>query len=347
MKKYLFICLTALTLAGCGSGEKKEIVPVQLTHEVMDLPDAIIGSPGDMRKVGSYLIVTDFRQDSVFHLIDVKNREYLGMSGERGQGPDEFLRLVFIHPFGDGRLCSFDMRKYELKELTLDSIDRKITGNRILKVEPGWDTEMIPLPDGNFVTSGIYDGPMFNVVDKAGNILAQGGTYPYKDETEKKQSNQIRAMAYQGLMRVNSKGKMAFVTGSAQMIGIYQPTAREVKPIAEVIERYATYRIDANSPEEGYSVSHSAHEASAYNGLQVTDDYIYALYSGRKFADYKSEAIYECEHIHVFDWEGNRVGAYKLDVAIRCFYPDETEGKIYAIANLPDPVVVTFELPKD
>ncbi len=344
MKKFLFICLTALSLASCGEEKKKEIVPVQLKHEVIDLPDAIMGSVGDIRKIGSYLIVLDFRTDSIFHLIDVKKKVYHGMFGGKGQGPNEFIHPEHIHAFGDGRFTIFDAMRKDLKEIKLDSINKKLTFSRITLMKNKDDWDVAPLPDGNFVTWGLYDGPKFNVVDKEGNIVAQGGEHPYKDEAEKKIHNILRAMAYQGFFRVNKDGKMAHVTsGTGQILSIYQPSAKGITPIAEVVERYADYKPN-DHPPGAYSVSNNGNSPETYQGVHVTDDFIYALYSGRKFADYKSDACMNCEHIHIFDWEGNQVGAYKLDVAVNSFFLDETENRIYAIADLPNPVVVVFDL---
>lgn len=95
-----------------------------------------------------------------------------------------------------------------------------------------------------------------------------------------------------------------------------------------------------------YSVVYNGNKPYCYRDLAVTEQYIYALYSGRNFKEYKM-AQYECPYLYVYDWEGHQKALYKLDIGLICFYVDEAAHKIYGIANNPDPVLVEFSLPSD
>ena len=77
--------------------------------------------------------------------------------------------------------------------------------------------------------------------------------------------------------------------------------------------------------------------------LAVTDKYVYALYSGRTFKKHKM-AAYEGETIYVYDWTGRLVKTYQLDVAITQFCVDEDENRLFAMANIPEPTIVSFNL---
>jgi hypothetical protein len=48
--------------------------------------------------------------------------------------------------------------------------------------------------------------------------------------------------------------------------------------------------------------------------------------------------------IRVYDWEGNLVKKLQLDIDIKQMAVSKNNRKIYAIADLPDPVLVVFEL---
>ena len=75
----------------------------------------------------------------------------------------------------------------------------------------------------------------------------------------------------------------------------------------------------------------------------ATDEYVYTLYSGRNYKDDKDRA-FQSNLIHVYDWEGKLVKKLQLDIDIQQMAVSKDNRKIYAIADLPDPVLVVFEL---
>lgn len=79
--------------------------------------------------------------------------------------------------------------------------------------------------------------------------------------------------------------------------------------------------------------------------MAVSDNFIYALYSGRSFKEYKMSCS-DAEYIYVYDWSGNLIKLYKLDVPVSRICLDEQNEKLYAIANLPDPALVVFDCGK-
>lgn len=80
-----------------------------------------------------------------------------------------------------------------------------------------------------------------------------------------------------------------------------------------------------------------------YKDVIASDKYIYALYSGRTFKDYQLSCN-ECESLYVYDWTGKFMRLYKLDVPVTHICLNEQQNKLYAIANIPDPTLVSFDL---
>ena len=80
-----------------------------------------------------------------------------------------------------------------------------------------------------------------------------------------------------------------------------------------------------------------------YIDVYTTEQYVYALYSGKTIKDATSGA-FESNQVLVFDWSGNPVTKYALDIFVTeiCISPDD--AVLYAISNKPDPELIYFNL---
>ena len=197
------------------------------------------------------------------------------------------------------------------------------------------------LSDNRFIVNGETDSAMFALINAEGEVLSLSDTYPYKDEEEKKIPDRFRAMAYQGTLRVNSNGYFAYVILGAKQLHLYRVENDAIIKVGEVIDGYGHYEPDM-STEGAYSVTHDANQSECYMDLAVTDNNVYALYSGRTFQEYRLQA-FEGETIYVYNWQGALQKAYKLDIPITAFCVDEANKKIYATANMPEPTIVSFD----
>ena len=69
---------------------------------------------------------------------------------------------------------------------------------------------------------------------------------------------------------------------------------------------------------------------------------MYTLYSGRSLKEHGLKC-FQSNLIHVYDWEGKLVKKLQLDIDVKQMAVTKDNRKIYAIADLPDPVLVVFE----
>jgi hypothetical protein len=76
-----------------------------------------------------------------------------------------------------------------------------------------------------------------------------------------------------------------------------------------------------------------------YIMIYVSDSYIYALYYG----ELPSDKPFYAKYIHVFDWEGNAVCKYELDIPIFSFVVDEKMRTIYGVRIFDDQPIVSFK----
>lgn len=347
MKRLIIIgvCFLSLYLNGCtSSGEDNVKVTGILHHEPIEVKDMIVGYPGGIQKLDGELIIMDYTADSMFHRIDIQHQAYLGAFGVKGQGPDEFIHPTALHPYGNHALCGYDSGKREIKVLKKDSLSNRLTCSTLFKTSRLMAFDVIPYSSDKFVANGCFSDSAFCLLDNHQEYLDVSGSYPIKDEKEASFSCMTRAMAYQGILRLTPNGRMAFVTAHAKALYLYEIKDDKLLPLKRIIESYNEYTPDDSGGSGTYSVIHKGDLPTCFRDLSVTDNRIYALYSGRSFKDYR-QASDECAYIYIYDWEGNRKEIYQLDIPVRCFYVDEQEHVVYAIANNPDPTLVRFALP--
>lgn len=345
MNRIFINCFILVLLTGCSSSSsKKEIALQTLQHETIEIPDMLLGAPGGIQKLGNGLLIMDYKSDSIFHYVNLKHKKYEGQFGRKGQGPDEFIHLTSLQPYSDKVVCGYDIMKREIKKIELDSLNNRVKGSTWKKWTDKWIFDVTPYKHNQFVGNGCFNDLMFAVFDSKGTPIDTDGEYPYKDEDEKNIPVLNRALAYQGIMRVTPKGRLAFATMCAKMLFLYEIRDNHLVQHKVVIDRYADYKVDHSGGKASYSVSHNGNLPVCYRDLSVTESRIYALYSGRSFKEY-GLAEWECSYIYIYDWEGNQQALYQLDLPLLCFCVDEQSGFIYGIANNPEPTLVCFPLP--
>lgn len=332
------VCLL-LFLAGCSSSEEK--VTKRLVHQSVSLPGMMIGSSHGLQKFGDEMIIMDYKSDSLFHRVDLRSGKYLGMFGVKGQGPDELIRPKRLHSYGENGLSCYDFMRQEVRTIRKDSLSGEMQTRTLLKRNDYWAFDVIPYGDW-FVANGCFNDLQFGLFDRDGRLVEAVGELPCKDEEERKIDPKNRAMAYQGTLRITGQGKMAFAANDHKIILLYRIAGGRLTDRREIIDWYGEYEPDLSAGEGAYSVVYNGRLPMAYKDLAVTEDCLYALYSGRSFKDYGLKKQ-ECPYVYVYDWSGRQLALYELDLPIQCLCVDEEARRIYGIANNPDPELVYFD----
>lgn len=51
--------------------------------------------------MGDGLLIMDYRSDSNFHYVNLRQKNYVGQLGAKGQGPNEFIYLTSLQTYDD------------------------------------------------------------------------------------------------------------------------------------------------------------------------------------------------------------------------------------------------------
>ncbi|AWW31233.1 hypothetical protein DN752_14490 [Echinicola strongylocentroti] len=82
----------------------------------------------------------------------------------------------------------------------------------------------------------------------------------------------------------------------------------------------------------------------AYRDVCIGDEYIYGLYSGYTRKEILREGKY-ANDIFVFNYQGDIIDHYKIDISLSAFTVDDKSGKIYGITADENPGIAVFNVP--
>lgn len=291
--------------------------------------------------VGSYLIceqeVTD-SDKSIYHIFDSETLDFLGTAGLRGQGPNEFTGAQYSGQFykeGDQTIIWVnDAPKYVIRAINLDeSISSGVTkienslnhhpkhnlqnnlfvlgSSDLAGYQPGYvpGTNLTPL---NIVKRGVIEGfGEYPRVKNEGSV--PGGGESFRNlrrialRMKPDQQSFVAAMRYYDQLDLfNSDGSLIRSVKHSDHYSLYD--ANEI--------------LDSNRRITGLT--------QYYRTLDVTDNYIYALYYNRKVERGSSESIDKRpSQIRVFDWNGNPKYLLECPDDLVSLSVDEERGWLY------------------
>ncbi|MDD4032271.1 MAG: BF3164 family lipoprotein [Bacteroidales bacterium] len=303
-----------------------------------------IKRPISFKIIDNYLIFKDNQKGkelTIFDLNDFSKQYYLGKTGE---GPGE---IINAGPLSSGKhsFYLFDYGKRILSKFLTDSLDREdYKGEEIFKNNEYTYTDVALINDTCYLAVGVFPDFRFRLIDSHGNVFLKDIEYPIEN-TEKKLFH-IRGMAYLSIIRAHPK-----------------------QPRFAAADRYggslSVYNIDFQSFSiskiNGFDLFFPQFETYNYNGtpnfkpnestrwgylsLSVTDERIYALYSGKN--QKKGISYQQGNIIHVFNWEGNPLYRLTLDKEVRHIDVDSSRKTLYALYenNIGDFEVAQYALP--
>jgi hypothetical protein len=185
---------------------------------------------------------------------------------------------------------------------------------------------------------------MFTLIGSAGTGIASFFEYPYRDSEEHALSHTVRAMAYQGHIVINPAGdKCAYTSYNADIIHFYKLSKDSMMVISKIENAYPVYR-----PEENNALF-VLNTVTGYTAISVTNKYVYALYCGKTKEELYAgnmQNIINARELRIFDWNGNLVKKYTLDVICRYISASRDDSKLWAVAHTPEITPVVFDLPR-
>ncbi len=349
MRKSGFLfAITIFLISSCKYSEHDYSVvdfplPVQLKSQNITLM-GVLSDPKEIIILDSVYVVKDSKSEFILHIFSLDNHEYLGGFIRRGRGPSEEILIQSISRAADNSLFyktlnSLTLAQFSPKTKSMESImiyevpvdaltvAYPLNGRKVL----GWNYN---LHENEFL---LYN-PLDNQYSDFGNGFPQTGKNLTLEENHRLFSNkqmtikpdkQKFATAYMSFPMIR-----VFNSKDGKLINEFNKAQEQDFPKA-MINRNATQDEIKELVENYFTVT-------------STDQYIYALYSGKTKGELYPDLFTPNfspldfgNEIHVWDWEGNPVKKISLDQMIFSFDVCLKDSTILAISvNDPDKIMV-------
>jgi hypothetical protein len=305
--------------------------------------DLWIGKGGFMIATAQHLIGLEYGGDGFFYRWNIDQLDEFHRFGEKGQGPDEFLRPHALQYLSDSLMGCYDLFAGTFHEIVLPPHPERIK-TKTVSFRPERRADFVVKTYCNqYIGIGSYPENMYMLFDSSGYKIKSFFEFPFRDAEEKSIENPFRAMAYQGKIAVNPSGtKFAYAAYNTDIIHFYNIAHSDIQVIKKIERRFCEYVPD-DVDGRGVSARVKPDNEYGYIDLYATEQYVYLLYSGKTPRKYREKA-HESTQLKIYDWQGNLLKEVTLDVPCKfvCVSPDDET--LWAIAEIPEPTIVRFDL---
>lgn len=285
-------------------------------------------------------------QDSLVKILDLPEQRIIGHLIQKGNGPNE---LSFADALSVRRGYFFLTDPYEFKiyRQPIDAgqhIKWGETGLETIRLEAVFADEIIPTEDAIFTTYyAAEEVARFAKMDASGKLQAYMGALPPHPDSATI-DERIYNMIFTAKSAIKPDGeRFALAYEYEDRIEIYDKASN----LLHIVKGPDFYHpeFDINERKNGV-VKVRDKTRKACIKLRATSNEIWTLYSGEIVYpgnEDLNELTYKNNKMLVFDWEGNFLRAYKLDIPIYNFCLDSENKVIYAVTEENDNHIISFE----
>lgn len=349
MKKVLYLGFIFILLS-CSNNEKYENCSLfsydsLSTDKIVDLKGNIVNFNVEVRNpvrafcANSILFLTNRNTATFLDKYDLKTYEKIGSCISFGSGPNE-LQIISSILKTDSTVWLFDQIQQKLFEYSLDDFcwaNTPIPYNTITLEEAA--NNILILPENKIISTTFNtEEKRLSFFNMQGALLEHKGEFPYFGK-ELTTIEKIESFMSQMLLSPD-KTKILLSYKQTDLIEIYSTDGVLKKRIQGPDFFFPS--IQQYGDNENIKVKPANNKSrDAYFFPTVYKDEIWILYSGL-FFDPQEASNYLNNTILVFDWEGNFIRKYNLDVPIFTFTIDEYRNKIYGITDNPEMQIIEF-----
>ena len=320
-KFYLLIIITIIYIS-CNSTENINYevfdeFPTTINiscEEIKTIPE--LYSVGGMLIMDDFIVTVDLKADTFFRLFDSQNYNYLSGFIGRGGGPgeeffiDPFIQKISVDKFIYKNIASVKTLQFNKERKELNVVEEIVLPTEIMDI---WHVfKLNNLLIGYTVSEGTekeFKG--FNPVTK--EIFDFGMSFPdVGKKIEPLYKNVIFAKA--NIVKPDMT-KFASAYDKFPILRIFDLNGNIIREI-----RYNNNQSFPNALiNENPSQADVDEVMQNYRMIKSTDQYIYALYIGKKEREIERGLNDFSNEIHIWDWDGNPVKRILLDKKIFTF----------------------------
>jgi WD40 repeat protein len=309
--------------------EKDFAEKIDLKGSILQFDDLIM-KPTGIHVIDNLLIVPNSRTEYIFDVFDLNTNKKINACIGAGQGPGEMLSPKIVNLTKDS-IWIYDTQRWFLYNYAMKDFISKSRPESVSERKFGHYSRITILSDNKIVASpSTNTGKKFDYYDLNAKLLYSKGEYP-----EEKLPDMNNIMVYRFDYTAGANSRIFVSYGYIDLIEIYdastgnlikrrqgpnnhKPPALKHLPGGEftvvVTDKSSTYLCYPLSP------------------LSAGDE-AFVLYFG-VLAEKQQDT--GCTRILVFDFEGNPLRIYNLDIPVSFFTVDADKRIIYGVASIPD-----------
>ncbi len=309
----------------------------KLTHtRVIDLEEFDILKPAHViRKNDSYMI-WDLNNEKMLHLVDFNTKKLIN-GIKKGSGPGEVVAIIDLQ-FKDDSFFIFDPDRQKVNQVDISS-DTTFTLKEVMDINSDKRIFSANYQGSHLIANGLFDDAWLVTLKENGEITSKVD-FPGFEETSNTTGMELSLLYLS--TRIANKPDNKKVVAATQSFAVLSFLNYIDGLILEEYKQIKYYGPDFTLPERG-GIAWSKDGQVGFCGLDCDDEFVYALYSGRTFEEY-GMLSHNCEHLLVYDWDGNPVKHYTLDIPLFSMKYDSEKNTIYGIGYNPEGIFVEYQL---
>ncbi|MGD8866835.1 MAG: hypothetical protein PVI01_04380 [Gemmatimonadales bacterium] len=271
-------------------------------------------------------------------LVDETNGDILWRAGPFGEGPGDIgdTLSIFDPPGADGQVSLYDNLNRRISVFAVAEGD--VHAVTTLNYEDGGPvTQAAWLSEDEVVVSGRFEDHWlrFLSVDRSTRTLTETGrvgTAPAGDVS----GPEARFLNWTTMTVSPDRQKVALAFLYPSRVVLIDTSTRRYTEVETPIS------IEPRILSDGVSVRPDIRGGArlSYVDVASTSEYVYALFSGTPRPRWGFG-----QQVHVFNWDGELVGALRLAERVNHFAVSATTNQVYGIRYDPDSVLFEFERP--
>jgi hypothetical protein len=294
----------------------------------MKYPD-LIGIPLEILKKDNYLIIADFRGDSLVSVFDIENNRIYKMASV-GKGPGEVMPPVTMQLQDDKLLIHSRGNNIFYCTHLSEAGKNKTVLNKLFDA-PSQTSRICMLTGQKYVSSGYFPNHRYALLDSTGSISRTFGEFPDFWHEEKHIPDDAKAMFHQSSLHKNPRRPL-FATIASHVLEIWEYGEDTVQRVSRI--QLGTYQY-RHKTGNMVTVDRIRPTLRGVTSATCNGNYIYAVCHNEE----------EKSEIWIFDWTGKPVKCLRTDKDICTLCVDEEMQTAYCIVNNPDPVLMYFSIP--
>ncbi len=340
-KSFLAIAVIIAAMVGsCQTEQDKYLCTLKMESVPLEYIDSInvdqfnLFQARDIVSFGDgWIALSSVEGDKKLLFLNTETMEHF-FAIRKGRGPGEMINGSSLHKYKDGA-AFYDSGnatciKVELKNIS-DEPQIIIDTIGIFKAGPSKPVYMTSCGTDGFISGNLLDDKVwYSYYDNMGHIISNVKALEI-DEFPTGGDNTISQMI-SSVYASKPDGTRVCVAN------VICPSLSFSKVESGKLYEYKRH---SNAPSGIHNGRLTVESKSAFNSIDADDKHVYILYSGHKISG-DVLPVNECEHLIVYDWDGNPVKHYQLNRNVCSVHIDGQS--LWCTSTYPESCVYRFKI---